>query len=278
MIKIGNFNTLTVKDAVPFGFVLQHIGNDETVVLPTDNAPEDIDIGDILDVFVYPGEHGALTASLKKPLAYLGETKVLKAVGVTEFGAFFDWGIERDLLVPSAYQDAPINEGMQYVVHVFYDDATQRLLGATRLHYFLREKQVSVKADDDVELLVYAKTDLGYKVVIDDTYLGLVFHSEAFKPLRIGQRTSGVIKQIRTDGKIDVILQRQNQEGRDALQQAILDDLEAHGGISSLTDKSPAEEIYARFNVSKGAYKKAIGALYKQKKILLNKQSVKLLP
>lgn len=276
MINIGKFNTLTVKDIVPFGFVLQSPSDEETVVLPHANAPADIDVGDILDVLVYPGEHGALTASLQKPLAFIGETKVLKAVGVTEFGAFFDWGVERDLLVPTAYQEAPINEGMYYVVHVFYDDATNRLLGATRLHYFLREKYVTVKPNDDVDLMVYAKTDLGFKVVINETYLGLIFHSDAFKPLQIGQQTKGVIKHIRDDGKIDVGLQRQDQEGRDVLQQAILDDLEAHGGLSTLTDKSPADEIYARFNVSKGAYKKALGALYKQQKILLDKQSVKL--
>ena len=165
---------------------------------------------------------------------------------------------------------------MYYVVHTFFDDKTQRILGATKLHYFLKESSAYLNEGDTVQCLVYAKTDLGFKVVINEKSLGLIFHSDAFKPLKVGQATEGVIKTIRDDGKVDVALQRIDKGGRDALQQAILDDLEAHGGISTLTDKSAPEAIYSHFNVSKAAYKKALGALYKQKKITLSPDAVRL--
>ena len=124
--------------------------------------------------------------------------------------------------------------------------------------------------------MVFDKTELGFKVLIDNAWLGLIFHSDAFKPLRTGMQLPAVVKHIRPDGKVDIMLQRQDQKGRDSLEQAILDDLEAHGGISTLTDKSPPEEIYAHYNVSKAAYKKALGGLYKKQKITLDKSAVRL--
>jgi predicted RNA-binding protein (virulence factor B family) len=213
---------------------------------------------------------------LQTPKIQVGETKVLKAVSATNFGAFFDWGLDSDLLVPNDYQAQPVSAGMYYVVHTFYDEKTQRILGATKLHYFLKESSAYLNEGDTVSCLVYAKTDLGFKVVINEKSLGLIFHSDAFKPLKVGQATEGVIKTIRDDGKVDVALQRVDKGGRDALQQAILDDLVAHGGISTLTDKSAPEAIYSHFNVSKAAYKKALGALYKQKKITLSPDAIRL--
>lgn len=276
MITLGQINTLTVQGEFPFGYQLAHPDDDRVVVLPGPvKAP--LAEGSEIQVLVYTDENGQLTASQKTPKAQAGEVKVLKAVGVTDFGAFFDWGIEKDLLVPRQNQAVPINEGMVYPVYLYVDPNSERLVGATKLHPFLSEKGTYFKPDQEVELIVYAKTELGFKVVINQSHLGLIFASEAFKPLRIGDETTGYIKQIREDGKIDVSLQQVNATGRDKLQQEILDDLEAHGGMSTLTDKSPPDEIYARFNVSKAAYKRALGALYKQHKIRLDKQKITLL-
>ncbi|RDV27399.1 hypothetical protein DXV75_05040 [Alteromonas aestuariivivens] len=278
MIHIGKPNRLTVVAEFPFGFHLSCPESEDTyVTLPSHIAPKGLKCGDELDVFVGTDESGALVASLRQPLLQVGQTAVLKAAGATAFGAFFDWGLEKDLLVPSEYQESPVNPGMRYVVHAFYDNDSKRILGATRLHYFLKEQAEELSPGDTVECLVYAKTELGLKVVIDGRYLGLIFHSDAFKPLKVGDATSAVIKHIRPDGKIDVALQRTDKTGRSSLEQAIIEDLQAHGGLSTLTDKSAPDEIYQRFNVSKGAYKKALGALFKQRRILIDKQTIRLL-
>jgi len=288
MINIGKINTLRVVAEYPFGYALAPLvenvddndasGEDmPTVTLPHEEVTTPLEVEQTLDVFVATDQRGDLFATLKPARIQVGETKVLKAVSATHFGAFFDWGLDNDLLVPADYQDSPIDPGMHYVVHGFFDEKTNRILGATRLHYFLKEGSAYLSEGESVNCLVYAKSDLGFKVVINERSLGLIFHSDAFKPLKIGQTTDGVIKHIREDGKIDVVLQRHDKETRDALQQAILDDLNAHGGISTITDKSPPEAIYQHFNVSKAAYKKALGALYKQKKITIAADAIRLI-
>ncbi|NDV90083.1 hypothetical protein GTH32_02600 [Alteromonas sp. 345S023] len=286
MINIGKVNTLRVVAEYPFGYALAPlVENDDpwsdseavTVTLPHDQVSESLAVDSTIDVFVATDQRGDLFATVQPPRILVGETKVLKAVSATHFGAFFDWGLDSDLLVPNDYQDIPIDPGMYYVVHAFFDKKTNRILGATRLHYFLTEGSAYLNEGDTVECLVYSKSDLGFKVVINEKYLGLIFHSDAFKPLKIGEKTDGIIKNIREDGKIDVSLQRQDKAGRSELQQAILDDLEAHGGVSTLTDKSAPDAIYQHFNVSKAAYKKALGALYKQKKITINPDAIRLI-
>lgn len=277
MINIGKMNQLHVEASFPFGYqLLSPYDQDTTVVLPHEHAPEGIKIGDVLNVFVYNGEDGNLAAYPHEPDIETGKIFKLKAAGATAFGGFFECGLPRDLLVPKDLQESTINPGFYYPVYVFYDEKTDRLLGATKLHPFFRERNPELSEGEKVDLMVYAKTDLGFKMVINNTYLGLLFHSDAYKHLKIGDTTEGFIKSIREDGKIDVALQLISKAARDELQQAILDDLEAHGGLSTLTDKSPAEEIYQRFGVSKAAYKKAIGALYKQRKITLSKQAITL--
>ncbi|MEC7690268.1 MAG: hypothetical protein VYE47_05600 [Pseudomonadota bacterium] len=280
MIHIGKINTLQVGESLPFGFHLSSgDDNDPLVLLTHENMatlPEKVKTGDTLDIFVGIDETGNLEAWPQTPVAQAGDTVVLKATGATNFGAFFDWGGQRDLLVPAGMQDGPVNEGMRYVVHIYHDESTGRILGATRLHRFIKESSETLKAGDGVECLVYSKTELGFKVVINGEALGLIFHSDAFKPLKTGQRLDAVIKTIREDGKIDVALQRTDKTGRKTLEEAILEDLEAHGSVSILTDKSKPEDIYAHFNVSKAAYKKALGALYKQRKITITKDAVKL--
>ncbi len=276
MLKIGQINPLVVVGEFPFGYQLIHPEDERPVVL-AEPVESPLAIDSQVEAMVYTGENGQLAASLATPKITTGQVKVLKAVGATDFAAFFDWGLPRDLMVPRQNQASPVSVGMVYPVYLYFDETTQRLLGTTRLHHHLSESGVYYSPGQEVDLIVCGKTDLGYKVVINQTHLGLVFASDAFKKLRLGDETTGYIKTIREDGKIDVVLQQVNAAARDSLQQAILDDLDAHGGFSTLTDKSPPEEIYARFNVSKAAYKRALGALYKQQKIELDKQKVTLL-
>ncbi|QJR79428.1 hypothetical protein CA267_000750 [Alteromonas pelagimontana] len=277
MINVGKLNRLIVKAEFPFGFHLSTQDDDERLItLPATRAPKGMKVGDEIEAFVATDEDRQLVAYLGKPKLEAGETAVLKATGATHFGAFFDWGLEKDLLVPVNFQEKPINPGMHYVVHAFYDEESGRVLGATRLHYFLNEAAHELNEGDDVDCLVYSRTDLGFKVVINQRYLGVIFHSDAYKSLNVGSQTAGVIKHVRDDGKIDVVLQRVDSKGRKNLEEAIIEDLKAHGGLSTLTDKSPPDEIYARFDVSKAAYKKALGALYKQKRIVIDKQAVRL--
>ncbi len=281
MINLGKINRLHVVAEFPFGFQLAASpdpqDDDELVTLARELAPADTNTGSQLDVFVLTDNSGQLIATPQTPKIQRGEVKVLRAVGATHFGAFFDWGLENDLLVPANYQESPVSEGMNYVVYAFAEEATGRLLGATRLHRFFKETAPYLKVGDNVEALVFAKTNLGYKVLLNEKYLGLIFHSDALVPLKVGDALPAVVKQIREDGKIDVGMQRQDQAGRDALQQAILDDLRAHGGLSTLTDKSPPDAIYKHFNVSKAAYKKALGALFKQRLIHIDKETIRLI-
>ncbi|MAD16057.1 MAG: GntR family transcriptional regulator [Alteromonadaceae bacterium] len=276
MLQIGKFNSLNVIKQVPFGFYLDG-GDDGEVLLPTKFAAEDCKIGDICHVFIYHDSDSRLIATTQTPLAEVDECAFLKVVSVNNVGAFLDWGIDKDILVPYSEQDFPMAEGVSYVVFVYFDDETGKVAASTRLRDFLFEEGQNFAPKQEVDLLICGRTDMGYKAVINGSHLGLIFKDEVFKPLRMGERTTGFIKRIREDNKIDLCFQFHDDGARKDLAEQIIDDLEAHGGISTLTDKSSAQEISKRFNVSKNVYKKALGALYKQKRILLDKSKITLI-
>lgn len=212
----------------------------------------------------------------RTPVAKAGECAFLRAVTVTRAGAFMDWGGERDLLVPVSQQLSPIVEGKSYVVYVFLDPKDQ-LIGTTKLHNFLDERAKNMAPGEAVDLLIVGETGLGYKAVVNGTHLGLLYRDEVFRELRPGDKTRGFIKTIREDRKIDLALQRQTQQAREDLAGRILAHLQAHGGVSDLTDYSPPDAIYNTYGVSKGNYKKALGQLYKQHLIKVEKDKVTLL-
>lgn len=276
MLQPGKFHCLPVTEQVPFGFMLGD-DPDNMALLPNTSAPKDCKLGDYLDVFVYHDAEQRLVASCDQPKVKEGECASLTVVKVTPAGAFVEWGLEKDLFVPRSQQDKPMDEGLSYVVYVYQDKVTERLAGSTRLRHYLAERSEDFRPGQAVDLLIYACTPMGYKAVINNSHLGLLFRDEVFKPLQIGEATPGYIKRVRSDHKIDLCLQLQGEQARNSLADEIIDDLRAHGGISTLTDKSPADEISQRFNVSKGAYKKALGQLYRQKKINLEKSKITLL-
>jgi predicted RNA-binding protein (virulence factor B family) len=205
-----------------------------------------------------------------------GECVFLKAVTVTSAGAFMERGEERDLLVPVSQQLSPIVSGRSYVVFM-YKDPKQQLIGSTKLHNFLDERAKDMAAGEEVDLLIVGETDMGYKAVINGTHLGLIYKGEVFRSLQAGDHVRGYIKAIRDDKKIDLSLQRQTRHSREELAERILAFLKANGGVSTLTDYSPPHAIYKRYGVSKGNYKKALGALYKQRLISVTKDKVTLL-
>lgn len=211
-----------------------------------------------------------------KPKAQAGECALLKAVTVTKAGAFMDCGLERDLLVPISQQLIPMAEGRYYVVYLFLDPQEQ-LIGTTKLHNFLDERAKNMAPGEQVDLMIVNSTDLGFKAVINNTHLGLLYKGEVFQSLKPGDKVKGYIKAVREDRKIDLSLQTLTQSSRDELTVRILDFLESHDGISTLTDYSLPDAIYKQYGVSKGSYKKALGQLYKQRLISVDKDKISLL-
>lgn len=275
-ITIGRMNRLQVVKEVEFGVFLdgEHL---DTILLPRRYVPEGCGIGDWLDVFLYMDSEDLLIATTLTPKAQVGECAYLKVTDVNAAGAFLDWGLPKDLLVPYGEQHKPMELGRSYVVHVYRDEYSDRLLASSRLSRHLSEKNVYFKAAQAVDLLICGRSEMGYKAVINHTHLGLIFKDEAFKPLSYGQRVPGFIKSIRSDSKIDLSLQPPAALGRDALTEQILAHLQSNGGTSTLTDKCSPQDIYRLFNVSKNNYRKALGKLYKEKKILIEPHQITLL-
>ena len=277
MVQIGKINCLKVVKKVDFGIYLDgdHLDN---ILLPKRYVPENTDIGDELDVFIYNDSDDILIATTEVPDVTVGEGAYLKVVDVNDMGAFLDWGLPKDLLVPYNEQHKPMEVDKSYVVHVFLDDYTDRLVASSKLNRHLEEKSFNdFEALQEVDLLVCGRSDMGYKVVIDHTHIGLIYKDDAFKPLRYGKQLKGFIKDLRDDGKINVLLQLPAGTGRDELSDKILEHLRMNDGVSKLTDKSAPDDIYHHFNVSKKNYKKALGALYKAKKIVIAPGEIKLL-
>ncbi len=219
-------------------------------------------------------------ASSKKapnvPKAQVGECVLLRTVTVTKTGAFMDCGLDRDLLVPVSQQLTPMVEGQSYVVYLFLDPQ-QQVIGSTKLYKFLDERAKNMTPGEQVDLLIVNDSELGYKAVVNGTHLGLLYKDEVFQSLHPGDKVKGYIKTIRDDRKIDLSLQRQTAGAQDELTDRILAFLEASGGTSTLTDYSPPEAIYKQFSVSKGNYKRALGKLYKQRRINVAKDKITLL-
>jgi hypothetical protein len=211
------------------------------------------------------------------PIAQAGECALLRAVNITRAGAFMEWREGQDLLVPISQQLAPMQKGKSYVVYLLLDPQ-QRTIGSTRLDRYLAEDATPLKPREKVDLMIVSESDLGYKAVVNGSHLGLLFKSEVFQRLRPGDKTTGYIKSIREDRKINLALHLHERSAQDELADRILRYLEEHDGVSTLTDYSPPEAIYRQFGVSKGNYKKALGSLYKKRRISVAKDKITLLP
>jgi len=276
MAELGRINNLQVLRSVDFGLYLDADELD-SILLPIRYVPEGAKVGDWLDVFIYLDSEDRLICTTETPRVKVGECANLKVVSTTPIGAFVDWGLSKDLLVPFGEQVKPMEVGQSYPVFAFIDPRTKRITGSTKIGRHLSEKALYLAPEQPVEFLIYQRTDLGYMGVIENRCLGLLFHQDILQPIDIGQRLKGFVKEIRIDKKVTLCLQLQGQEARDELSQQILDDLKASGGTSTLTDKSSPDAIYKKFNASKASYKRALGALYKQRLIKIEKDKVTLL-
>lgn len=275
-MNIGTINSLQVIKQVEFGVYLDG-GEFGEVLLPKRYVPEHLSVEDNIDVFIYSDSEDRLIATTETPLAMVGECAWLKVKDVNRVGAFLNWGLPKDLLVPYNEQYSPMEVGKYYPVCVLLDNESNRIAASSKLYQFLEEQSDDFTPQQAVDLLIIQRTDLGFKAVINHTHLGLIFHSDVFQNLKMGQKTKGYIKDIRDDGKINLCLQLPTQEKREELSITILDFLKQQGGSTSLTDKSPPEEIYKQFQVSKSNYKKALGSLYRQRIISIDKQKITLL-
>ena len=275
MAEIGKINHLNVVKQVDFGVYLD---GDELgeILLPERDVPPGCVVGDGLDVFIYLDSEDLLIATTHMPKAMVGECAFLKVVEVNAVGAFLDWGLPKDLLVPYGEQQKPMEEGESYVVYLYVDEASERIAATSRLNKFVVDTSPYFKPQQKVELLVCERTDLGYKAVVNQTVIGLLFNSDVISPVRHGEKLQGYIKQIRPDNKLDLCLQLVTREALDDLSEQILAFIQAEGGQTTLTDKSPPDAIAEQFGVSKSSYKKALGKLYQKRLVLIEKHQVSL--
>lgn len=271
----GTWSPLHITEIVSDGAYLDG-GNLGQIFLPGRELPAQAAPGDSLDVFIYRDANADLIATTTRPAAELGQCAFMKIVGETKGGVFAHWGLAKDLFVPVAEQYKTLEPGRSYVILVYLDERTGRLAGSTRLHSRLSENGMGFQAGQEVNLLICGFSDLGYKAVINHTHLGLIFRDDVPGELRYGDHVKGYIKAIRPDGKIDLALTAPGLSGLDALGKKILEHLRANGGTSSLTDKSPAQDIADAFGVSKSQFKKALGRLYKRKAIRIETDRITL--
>ena len=276
MVEIGKLNTLTVLKNVDHGIYLdgEHLGE---ILMPERYVPENCEVGNSIEAFIYLDSADLLLATTETPYVMVGECAYLKVVDVNQAGAFLDWGLPKDLLVPYSEQISPLQIGQSYTVLVFLDESTNRIAATQKLDTYLSEEAQYFKPEQAVDLLIFGKTELGYRAVINNTHIGLIYKNEVFQPLTHGEKLKGYIKTIRPDRKIDLCLQLPGKDARDDLSSRILDHLKNNNGVSTLTDKSSPEDIYENFGVSKKNYKKAIGRLYKKRLIRIEKDKTILL-
>ena len=275
MAGLGKMNTLQVLRRSDFGLFLDG-GELGDILLPKRYAADHLKPGDRIEVFLMLDSEDRLTATTLKPFAMVDEFACLRVVSVTAVGAFLDWGLPKDLLVPFREQKVKMREGQFQVVRIYLDRVSGRLAATAKLDKFLDKTESNFEPSEKVDLLVCASTDLGYKVIINGLHWGLVFHNEVFQPLERGQRIDGFVKQVRDDGKVDLCLQKPGYEKVTKLTDIILNYLKERGGFMPITGKSPPEEINALFGVSKKTYKQAIGALYKKRLIAFDDNGTKL--
>jgi predicted RNA-binding protein (virulence factor B family) len=275
MVAIGVYNKLKIVKDLDFGVYLDG-GDGLEILLPARYVPKNVKPGDELEVFIYHDNEGRLIATTVRPLAIVGEFKFMRVKSVNQTGAFLEWGLMKDLLVPFREQKMPMKEDRYYCVYVHLDHVTNRIVASARIEKYLDDAFPEYTFNQEVDILVVDETDIGYKVIINDRHWGLAYYNEVFHRLERGEELKGYIKEVREDGKIDVSLTPLGYKKVEGVAHLVLESLRVHGGFLALHDKSEAEEIYSLFRCSKKAFKQAIGALYKQKKITLEEEGIRL--
>ena len=275
MVEIGRINKLTIKRIRDYGVHLDG-GDSGDILLKKKHAPENCQPGDEVEVFVYADGENRLRATTEKPYASVGQFAKLRVVANASAGAFLYWGLQKDLLVPKKEQHARMEKGKSYVVFVFLDEKTNRISASAKLDKFLSLEPPNYAEGEEVDLLIYDITDMGYKAIVNNAHGGMIYKNEVFQKLHTGQELKGYIKKIRDDKKIDLSLQQAGYKRVGDSSQTILNKIKDQGGMLAVTDKSPPEEIYSLFGVSKKVFKQAIGALYKKRLIVMDANGIKI--
>lgn len=273
-LSLGRFNRLTIVRRAEQGLYLS--GGPEDILLPNRYVPDGTEIGDEIDVFVYLDNEERLIATTETPKAQVGDFAWLQVAWVNNFGAFLDWGLMKDLFVPFREQKMKMQKGKSYLVHLHIDPETYRIMASAKVERYLSTDFPPYHGGDEVDILVWQKTDLGFKAIVENRFSGMLFDAEIFRQLHSGDRLKAYVKQVRPDGKIDLSLQKKGQKAVHDFSDTLLEHLQNNGGFTPLGDKSPAEEIYALFGVSKKVFKKAVGDLYKQHLITIEPQGLRL--
>lgn len=275
MIEIGRFNTLTVVKIVDFGIYLDG-GERGEILMPKEYVPDNCFPDDEIKAFVYFDSEDRIIATTEVPYVQVGEFAFMKVVATSSVGAFLDWGLRKDLLVPFREQRDPMAEGKSYLVYAYVDKASDRIVASTKIDKYLDQIFPDYTPNQEVDILVARKTDLGYAVIVNNAHWGLIYDNEIFQRLKIGQRLKGYIKRVRDDEKIDVSLQPSGFAKIEGLAGEVLEKLKDYGGVLDISDKSDPEEIYNLFGCSKKNYKKALGTLLKQGLIVIGEKEIKL--
>jgi predicted RNA-binding protein (virulence factor B family) len=272
VLQIGSYNTLVVQRKVDFGLYLNP--KEEEVLLPSKYVPPDIRVGAPLRVFVYTDSEDRPVATTLRPKAVVGEVAYLTVTDTAPIGCFLDWGLEKDLFVPKTEQETPMRVGRRYVVKVLLDPKTNRVFGSTRIARHCQKAPRGFEAGQQVRLMIYRFTKRGTLAVVDDDFIGLIYHSETFELLRIGDRRPGYIRTLRADGKIDLTLKKTGSASLSGSGRRILEALRKSDGFIPLHDKSRPEDIAALLAMSKKEFKRAAGGLYKKRLIDITDQGL----
>jgi uncharacterized protein len=275
MLEIGKINELVVVKEVDFGIYLDG-GEYGEILMPKRYVPADCEVDKPLKVFIYRDSEDRLIATTEVPKAMVGEFALLKAKSVTTVGAFLDWGLPKDLLVPYREQSHRMEVGKNYVVYVYLDNESERIVASSKIDRFLDNLPPEFEENQEVDLFITGKTDIGYKAIINGIHTGILYQNEVFQTITQGQKLKGYIKKVREDEKIDLCLEKPGFEKQDAMSETILKYLNDNEGFMELTDKSAPEKIYAIFETSKKNFKKAIGSLYKKRLIKIEENGIRL--
>ena len=274
-IQLGKFNRLEVVKEVDFGVYLNG-DEDGEILLPTRYVPENCKPGDVLNVFIYLDMDERLIATTLKPYVQVGQFACLEVAWTNQYGAFLNWGLMKDLFVPFREQKMKMQQGNRYVVHAHLDEESYRIVASAKVERYLSKEKAPYERGEEVECMVWQKTDLGFKVIVDNKYSGMLFKNEIFQQICTGMKLKAYVKQVREDGKIDLELQKRGVQKVDDFSTVLLDFIKEHDGHTALNDKSDAEEIYNTFGVSKKTFKKAVGELYKKRLIVLEEGGIRL--
>lgn len=277
MIEIGQVNRLVVCRESSSGFYLKEPDAIDEVFMPPNLGPVNVTMNQEIDVFVYLDTQGSLIATDQIPFAIVGEYALMRVVEVQEFGAFFDWGIDKDLLVPGNEQKVKVRKFEDHIVRVCLEEDTDRVYGTTKLGKYILESDFDITKGDEVTIVPATKTDLGFRVIINKKFIGMIYDSEIFQNIQIGKECKATVKKIRDDGLVDISLQVLGIKNMIDSKDVILDYLSNNGGSSDLNDKSSPDDIKRTLNMSKKTFKGAIGMLFKEKKIVISKDGIKLL-